>query len=215
MTMTLSTTLLLSIIVAFLLIVVIWRLVSNRRSLPCPSWLGWLVEMDNPVLRSNRASTIISHLDLKPGMKVLDLGCGPGRLSIPLAKRLGDGEVVAADLQPAMLQRVKAKAEAAELGNIRYLELRAEEADLGADLYDRVLLVTVLGEIPDRAKVMAAVFQTLKPGGLLSITEAIADPHFLRRNTVRQLAAEAGFVEAGFWGHRFAYNIHFRKSGAG
>ena len=208
-------TILLYVVIVFAVLVAIalvWRLYSHRQSLPCPAWLGWMVEMDNPVLRSNRSSVIISHLELLPGMKVLDLGCGPGRLSIPLAKQLGsDGEVVAADVQPEMLQRVIAKAETAGIGNIRYLEIRAESGDLGSNEYDRALLVTVLGEIPDKAYVLTSIFEALKPGGILSITEAVADPHFLSRKTVRQLATDAGFMECGFWGHRFAYNIHFRR----
>lgn len=54
----------------------IWRLSSRRHSLPCPSWLGWMVEMDNPFTRTNRSGEIISHLGLTPGMAVLDAGCG-------------------------------------------------------------------------------------------------------------------------------------------
>lgn len=36
-----------------------WRTGSDRRSLPCPTWLSWPVELDNPFLRSNRAGVII------------------------------------------------------------------------------------------------------------------------------------------------------------
>ena len=46
------------------LIVLGWRLSSRRHSLPCPSWLGWMVEMDNPFTKANRAQTIIEYLAL-------------------------------------------------------------------------------------------------------------------------------------------------------
>ncbi len=78
----------LGIIGLTVLIFLVWRLVSHRRELPCPVWLHWMVEMDNPFTRTNRAAVIIEHLDLKPGMKALDFGCGPGRVTIPMAERV-------------------------------------------------------------------------------------------------------------------------------
>jgi ubiquinone/menaquinone biosynthesis C-methylase UbiE len=200
------------ILVLFAVLTLTWRLVSNRHALPCPTWLGWLVEMDNPVLRSNRASVIIGHLSLQPDMNVMDLGCGPGRLTLPLAQQISEqGEIVAADIQPGMLQRVKRKAKAAGIHNIRFLEIRVDEESFGTDHYDRILMVTVLGEIPDKPAVLRRVFAALKPGGILSITEVIADPHFMSRTTIRKLANDTGFQEKGFWGHRLAYTIHFAK----
>ena len=68
---------------------VVWRLASGRRSIPCPAWLSWMVELDNPFTKTNRAATIVERLDLQPGMAVLDVGCGPGRLTIPIATKVG------------------------------------------------------------------------------------------------------------------------------
>ena len=106
---------LLGLVGAFLLVGIGWRLASTRRSLPCPVWLRWFVELDNPFTRTNRAATIIEHLELKPDMAVVDVGCGPGRVSIPLAERVPDGEVLAVDIQAGMLRRAKEKAENAKL----------------------------------------------------------------------------------------------------
>jgi ubiquinone/menaquinone biosynthesis C-methylase UbiE len=189
-----------------------WRLTSRRQSLPCPAWLSWLVELDNPVFRNNRAQAITQQLDLQPGMKVLDFGCGPGRLTLPVAKQIGaQGEVTAYDVQPGMLERTHAKARAANLNNIRYLQADAKSSQLCCDKFDCALLVTVLGEIPDRAAALREIFNALKPGGLLSITEVIADPHFQRQSTVRQLAASIGFTERACFGHSLSYTLHFEK----
>ncbi len=196
----------------FLGVFAAWRLSSRRQSLPCPTWLGWLVELDNPVFRNNSARAIVQHLDLQPGMKVLDFGCGPGRLTVPVAKRIGSkGEVIAYDMQPGMLRRTQEKAQVANLNNIRYLQAESGVNQLGRNYYNRVLLVTVLGEIPDRTAVLAEIFAALKPGGLLSITEVIADPHFQRRSTVRQLAASTGFKESACFGHRLSYTLNLKK----
>src|SRR5262245_40064791 len=160
-------------------------IISRRCSVPCQVWLGWLVELDNPFSKTNRAAVIIDRLHLQPGMAVLDVGCGPGRLAIPIAEKVGQlGQVVAMDIQPGMLRRVEEKARAANLSNIRFLEAGAGAGKLGRDQFDRALLVTVLGEIPKPEPALSEIFNALKPGGVLSVTEIIFDPHFQSRGTV-------------------------------
>ena len=73
-------------VILFLLVGIVWRLSARCISKPCPSWLAWLFAMDNPYAKDYNANGIIQRLDLKPGMRVLDAGCGPGRVTIPLAK---------------------------------------------------------------------------------------------------------------------------------
>jgi len=203
---------LIGLLFVLVLVAVIWRLFSNRRSIPCPSWLGGMVEMDNPILKNNSAREIISHLDLRPGMKVLDFGCGPGRLTIPVARQVGPtGCVTAFDVQVAMLERVHTKAALENLDNIVVTKGAAGEGKLGYNTFDRGLLVTVLGEIPDRKTFMKEIFDSLKPGALLSVTETIADPHFQRRSTVQEAASSVGFYERAFYGNKISFTMIFEK----
>jgi ubiquinone/menaquinone biosynthesis C-methylase UbiE len=200
------------LIISLLLIAVGWRLSARRASLPCPPWLAWLVELENPFAKNYNASSIVQHLDLKPGMRVLDAGCGPGRVTLPLAKAVGPtGEVVAIDLQPSMLNRAREKTQAAGLTNIRFQELPIEAGKLDEAQYDRVILVTVLGEIPDRRSALKEIYRCLKPGGFLSITEIIFDPHYQSRQIIRQLAGSVGFQEKAYYGNRFSFTLHIEK----
>ena len=201
------------IVILIVAVFLVWRFISNRRSLPCPSWLGWMVEMDNPFTKTNRASVIIDLLGLQPGMKVLDAGCGPGRLAIPAAKAIGtQGELTALDLQAGMLARVQEKTRTAGLSNIRLMQAGLGEGKLEKAYYDRAMLVTVLGEIPEQEAAMQEIYQALKPGGILSVTEVIFDPHFQSSKSVKQVAGKVGFREVGFFGKRLAYTMHFEKS---
>jgi cyclopropane fatty-acyl-phospholipid synthase-like methyltransferase len=186
-----------------------WRFASR---LPCPVWLRWLVELDNPFTEANRSDVIIQHLNLQRGMTVLDIGCGPGRLTIPVAEQVGpQGAVVAIDLQAGMLRRAQERSQAADLSNIRFVQARVGEGKLEARLADRALLVTVLGEIPDREGALREVFAALKPGGMLSVTETIFDPHFQRRDTVLRLADAVGFREKAFFGNRMAFTLNLER----
>nr|WP_321464452.1 class I SAM-dependent methyltransferase [uncultured Desulfobulbus sp.] len=201
-----------AVALVLVLTAVVWRFSSRRHSLPCPVWLRWMVELDNPLARTNRAAFIVDTLSLAPGMTVLDAGCGPGRLTLPLAKRVGpEGTVTAVDLQPGMLERVRAKAERAGLGNIKLVRAGLGEGQLPRGHFERAVLVTVLGEIPDRDAALAELYAALKPGGILAVAEIIFDPHFQTKKTVLGLAAAAGFGERTFWGNRMAYLLHFEK----
>ncbi len=203
-------------IALFVIATVVWLVVSRRQSLPCPVWLRWCVELDNPFAKNNRAAVIIDHLGLQPGMTVLDFGCGPGRLTVPAAQRVGPGgRVMAADLQAGMLARAKAKALAANLSNIEFVQAGAGEGKLGRGRFDRALLVTVLGEIPDRPGALKEIFDALKPGGVLSVTETLFDPHYQGRQTVTKLAGAAGFRERRYFGNRLAFTVHLEKPAGG
>lgn len=201
-----------AIIGLFSLVAGVWRLASNRYALPCPAWLSWFVEMDNPCIKTYRAATIIDHLSVGWGMAVLDVGCGPGRLTIPLAKKVGDqGEVVALDIQSGMIRRAEEKAIAENLNNIHFIQAAIGNAKLQKNHFDQALLVTVLGEIPHKAEVLAAIYAALKPGGVLSVTEIIFDPHYQSRQSVTQSAISVGFQVNAFFGNRMAYTLNFIK----
>lgn len=197
---------------AIILAAFVWRFASRRQNLPCPVWLRWLVEIDNPFTKTNRAVFIVETLALSEGMTVLDAGCGPGRLTVPLAKGVGpNGRVVALDIQPGMLARARTRTAAAGCTNVEFVAAALGEGKLPADHFDRVVLVTVLGEVPDRAAAFAELFRALKPGGILAVVELIFDPHFQSRSTVTDLATSTGLRERAFFGHSLAYVMHFEK----
>lgn len=201
----------LALIALLALGMIIWRLLSKRHSLPCPSWLGWMVEIDNPFTKVNRAASIISHLSIRPDMMILDAGCGPGRLAIPIAEQLTQGQLVALDIQQSMLDKTKHKAQQRNLNNITYLNCKLGENKLENEKFDRIVLVTVLGEIPDQTSALSELFSALKPGGILSVTELIFDPHFQTQKHVLALANSIGFIKESIFGNAIAYTLHLKK----
>ena len=76
------------------------------------------------------------------------------------------------------------------------------------------MLCEVLGEMPDRAAVLAQCFRALKPGGVLSVTELLGDPHYQFRSTLKRLAANAGFRLQSIQGGLWLYTANFVKPGA-
>lgn len=188
-----------------------WRFASRRRLLPCPHWLSVLLE--NPYFNAvASAETILDRLGVAPGMKVVDVGCGPGRVTVPAARRVGPtGSVTALDIQPEMLRRLQEKVEAAGLSNVLPVQAGAGTGALETGAFDAALLVTVLGEIPDQKAALREIFGALRPGGVLSVTEVLPDPHYQLRSHVRSLAIEAGFEEKRSFSDGVAYTLHFAR----
>jgi ubiquinone/menaquinone biosynthesis C-methylase UbiE len=186
-----------------------WRLVSLRRRLPCPASLSWL--LDNPFVSGYHAA-ILSRLELSPGLNVLDAGCGPGLLTIPIAQAVAPtGTVLVVDIQPEMIRRAQSKAASAGLSNVQFLVAGLGDGKLPESAFDRALLVTVLGEIPDRLAALSEIYFSLKPGGFLSISEVIPDPHYQSARAIKSLAAQVGFKIRNKSGNWFTYTLNLEK----
>lgn len=190
---------------------IVWRLLSRTRSLPCPTWLAWMLETGYMEKRGGQATTL-DLLDLAPGMRVADLGCGPGRLTFRIADRVGEtGEVVALDVQRKMLDRVERRIAEQRVTNVRPLHAGAGEGKLKGGYFDRALLVTVLGEISYRERALREIHEALKPGGILVITEIFPDPHYQRLEKVKTLALRTGFSVGQVKSTLFSYTILLHK----
>lgn len=194
----------------------IGALIQRRQhpNLPCPSRLSFLLE--NPLMnRVAGAELLLDRAHVSAGMRVLDVGCGPGRITLPAARRVGaDGEVVALDIQKAMLQRVQKKLDAQGVTNVRLLHAGAGDGKTEANAFDRAFLVTVLGEIPDKRSALREIYRALKPGGILSITEVFPDPDFQTPAAIRALAEEVGFIPHNRIGGFPAFTLNLSKPAA-
>ena len=184
---------------------------QRRRPIAHPPRLTFLFE--NPVVGSFVGpGRLIERLDLTPGMRVLDAGCGPGRLTIPLSKAVGPGgEVVALDAQRGMLEKLERRLETEGITNVRPLHSGLGEGALREGSFDRIVLAMVLGEVRDRGAALRELYTALGPGGVLSVTEIFGDPDYRRPATVRREVERAGFRLVRRSGGFPAYTLNFER----
>jgi ubiquinone/menaquinone biosynthesis C-methylase UbiE len=110
-----------------------------------------------------------------------------------------------------MLQIVRERATREHITNISYVLGGIGDVNLGEDQFDRAVLITVLGEIPNQEAALRDLFKAIKPGGFMIVEETIRDPHFQRRGYVTEFAGRYGFREIGFYGNRLSYTLLLEK----
>ncbi len=174
---------------------------------PCPASFSWIV--NNPV-RRRYMRPILDRVGIRAGERVLELGPGPGAFSLDAARMLGEsGRLIAVDIQPEMIARLERRAREAGLTNIEAHTADAHHLPLPDASVDRAFLITVLPEIPDRARALSELRRVLRPGGTLSITEEFLDPDYLFAPETIRLVESAGFHLAQKYGGLWVYTLNF------
>jgi ubiquinone/menaquinone biosynthesis C-methylase UbiE len=145
---------------------------DGRSGHVCPWWTIWT--FDNPLRRLFHDPATMLGAWAGPGQTAVDIGCGAGYFTLGLARLVGEaGRVIAVDLQPQMLDRVRRRAERAGLaGRIRLHRCRADTLGL-EEAADFVLAFWMAHEVPDPGGFFHEVRRLLKPGGRLLVTEPV------------------------------------------
>jgi SAM-dependent methyltransferase len=108
---------------------------------------------------------------LGPGMRVLDVGCGVGDVSILCARLIGaEGGIVGMDRDPAALARARERVVAAELPNVNFIEGDFRELPPG-EPFDAVVGRAVLMYAADPAEALRSLLPLLRSGGVAAFQE--------------------------------------------
>jgi ubiquinone/menaquinone biosynthesis C-methylase UbiE len=154
-----------------------------------------------------RLRLFAGHFRLQPGERVLDVGCGSGRLIPLVCEKIGpNGSLVELDFAPGMLDIGRGKP---NNGNVTFMLGDAHAMPLPSNNFDKVIALALLPHLDDKAAALKEFHRVLKPGGLLVIAhqmgrEALDRLHGQSSEPVRRdllpkkpvlesLLAEAGF----------------------
>jgi ubiquinone/menaquinone biosynthesis C-methylase UbiE len=169
---------------------------------------AWLYDLGTGLLgrRGKRLRAMVADdLHIRPGDRVLDVGCGPGRLAMVFAERVSpSGSVDGIDASPQMIDR--ATAQARERGVPAHFQVAyAQKLPFADSTFDAVACTLALHHVAedDQLTAVQEMHRVLKPGGRLLIAEfhktrwhPHPGPRWLRRSGVDMLDKALNFVNA-------------------
>jgi ubiquinone/menaquinone biosynthesis C-methylase UbiE len=115
---------------------------------------------------TNSAAYLLPHL--AAGQHLLDVGCGPGTLTVDLARRVAPGEVVGVDTAAAVVDEARSHAVDAGVTNARFLTGDFRAVGLASRSFDVVHAHQVLQHLTDPVGALAAMRDLARPGGIVA-----------------------------------------------
>ena len=123
---------------------------------------------------------------------------------------MGDqGTVEIFDIQQEMLDHTIRAARERGLWNVNPTRGDAQQLGWDDDSFDAVILVTVLGEIPDQDAALRQIARVLRPGGRLIVGELFGDPHMVTLGSLKRRAEAAGLRFERRVGPKLGYFARF------
>ncbi len=114
---------------------------------------------------------VLRGAGLKPGMRVLDVGCGVGDVSFLAARLVGPtGEVVGVDREARVLACAQRRRETQDVAHVRFQQSSLESLPVGAP-FDAIVCRLVLMFQPDPVSFVRRMAEHLRPGGVLALHE--------------------------------------------
>jgi ubiquinone/menaquinone biosynthesis C-methylase UbiE len=161
--------------------------------------IGWEIELSrNPILAGmvtfqyQIGLAAIERLQPRDGERILDIGCGTGRLAVQIAQQIPNGQVVGIDISQSMIGKAEQVVVQSGLANIELTCMDAMAIKFDGE-FDAVLANSVFEFVPGPTQLAKKVYSALKPGGRICLTVLAGMPAPTGRGLER-----SGFARVDF-----------------
>lgn len=134
----------------------------------------WLHRTHSPAHSRRTAATHAAFFlpQLKPGMRILDAGCGPGSITAGLADAVAPGEVIGIDANHAAIETASRLAATADHPGLRFEVADVYRLRFADASFDAIFAHALLQHLPDAEDALGRLRRLLKPGGVIGVADA-------------------------------------------
>lgn len=118
---------------------------------------------------AKEAGFFLPHL--QPGMNLLDCGCGPGAITLDLAKIIAPGQVVGIDIEDTQFEIGRANALEQGISNVSFETGNIYDLSFPSESFDAVFAHAILYHLNDPRLALTELYRVLKPGGVIGIRD--------------------------------------------
>jgi SAM-dependent methyltransferase len=114
---------------------------------------------------------------LKSGLRILDCGCGPGTITVGLARAVAPGAATGIDIAPSEISQARMNAERQGVTNVRFDVASAYELPFPDQSFDAVFSHAMLEHVGEPRRALGEIRRVLKPGGVIGLRDSILRGH--------------------------------------
>ena len=160
-------------------------------------------------IEEERPDEVVTNMGLNSDHVVADIGAGSGYFSFRIAKLVPDGNVMAVDIQPEMLQLIEAQKRQDGVTNIQGVLGAIDDPNLPVNSIDAAIMVDAYHEFSHPFEMIRGVYEALRPGGRIFLLEYRGEDASVPIRPLHKMTEEQVVKEMSIFGLEWTDTLDF------
>ena len=160
-------------------------------------------------IEEERPDEVVTNMGLNSDHVVADIGAGSGYFSFRIAKLVPDGNVMAVDIQPEMLQLIEAQKRQDGVTNIQGVLGAIDDPNLPVNSIDAAIMVDAYHEFSHPFEMIRGVYEALRPGGRIFLLEYRGEDASVPIRPLHKMTEEQVVKEMSVFGLEWTDTLDF------